>query len=404
MSTQRITELTRELTEANEAYYVEVRPTLTDAEFDVRLRELKKLEAEQGFCDPNSPTQRVGSDLSNNFVKTKHAKKMLSLDNVFNAAELRQFFDGDHDMIVEPKIDGLSLSLVYEQGRLLRAVTRGDGEQGDDVTANSKTISDIPLFIERTAPTEVRGEVYMANSTFAKLNAKLVEDGDEPFSNARNAASGSLKQKSSTECAKRKLRFLAYGLPGSTDCATEVDRLKTLESLGFNTTASLFLDKNQRAASICDELITEKIRPFVKSFDFDVDGAVFKINSVSVQEEMGNATKFPRWAVAFKFPPEQVVTTLRSITYQVGRTGKITPVAELDPVVLGGATVKRATLCNADEIERLGAKVGNKIKIQRAAEVIPQCCTYADGQTFKCPHCGFIGTLEEQRKKHSVPA
>ena len=393
----RISELRAKLHELNRKYYVGIDTGVTDAEFDQMMRELKQLELlnPEDF-DPNSPTARVGSDLANGFDKVKHDRPMLSLDNTFNVDELLSFFGGTaQGLIVEWKVDGLSLSLIYRKGRLVRAVTRGDGTQGDDVTANARTIWSIPLVLREKIDVEVRGEVYLSRDDFERLNAECLENGDDQFANPRNAAAGTLKQKDSTIVAKRRLSFVAYHLLGE-DHTTQGALVDRLDQLEFKTLGRHLVDAGELEAMISSK---EQERG---NLPFDVDGLVFKIDDVRRQDELGTGTKSPRWACAYKFTPEVKHTTLERIEVQVGRTGVLTPVAVLTPVVLAGATVTRASLCNWDEIRRLQVAEGDIVSVSRQGEVIPKVL----GLTSKkssfsahpapavCPCCGTAAVRE----------
>ena len=391
----RIYELRTQLHQANVDYHVFGQPTITDVEFDQLFRELLTLEkSNPQFHDVNSPTARVGAGSIASFSKTKHNVPMLSLDNAFTAEEVVDFFPHVSSLIVEPKIDGLSLSVRYTDGRLIQAVTRGDGTEGDDVTANVRAIHTVPLIISYLGDLEIRGEVYMPKSQFDRLNAEREQAGDELFANARNAASGTLKLKDSSEVSKRKLAFVAYqviGLRVSIGFDTHHGTLCDLDELGFST---------PETAQCVAELINVKgaiaalsgRRPL---WPFDVDGLVFKIDDLRLREELGLGTRSPKWAVAYKFPPEQKTTKLRSISVQVGRTGTLTPVAELEPVQLGGTTVQRASLCNQDEIDRLGVGIGDTVIVVKSAEIIPKVIGVKEKHAVSvwkmpaaCPICG----------------
>jgi DNA ligase (NAD+) len=380
--TQRIEFLRRELSQHSFNYYVLNAPTITDPEYDQWFKELQDLEARYPeLADANSPTAKVGARGLNNFQKVKHDAPMLSLENTFTAKDAVHRIvseAGPCEVIFEPKIDGLACSLKYVNGKLVQAVTRGDHEVGDDITINARTVKDLPMVIAFSIlPIEIRGEIYLAKEDFAKLNSELEKAGEELFANARNAAAGSLKQKSSVECAKRNLRFIAYSVanPEVILVPTQSSLLDWLFALRFNTA------KNHAAVfSIAeDEASVSKVQTYLAQFDvyrkslpFDTDGCVIKVNSIKSQIDLGNKTRAPRWATAFKFAEEEAVTTLKAVTLQVGRTGCVTPVAEVDPVSLCGATVKRSTLCNQEEINRLGINVGDKIKITRSGAVIPK--------------------------------
>ena len=405
----RITELRSILNQANTDYYVLSSPKITDGEYDRLFKELKELETSNpDMADPNSPTSRVGGRPIEAFVKVKHRYPMLSLDNTFSAGDVAKFWRQSQPLVVEAKIDGLSLSLLYQSGQLVRATTRGDGTIGNDVTANARTISTIPLVVPNLWSGEVRGEVYMSNAQFNKLNSV----GDEEFANPRNAASGSMNRLDSSEVAKRGLSFVAYASPticdyeleqGSGIPRTQAALLEFLQHLGFVTTLDLdffwYVDSNDEAAI---ESILKEASDRRSGLDFGIDGLVFKVDSLDDQESMGIGTRSPKWATSYKFPPEQVRTRLNAITVQVGRLGTLTPVAELEPVLLAGSTIRRATLHNAQQVERLGLNVGDILILQKAADVIPAVCRYPEGRVFTCPTCGFKGTLDQQEKHHAV--
>lgn len=394
MSMTRITELKRIIHAANYDYHVRNQPTISDAEYDRLFAELRHLERCYPECDdPNSPTKRVGGVEISSFKKVKHSFPMLSLDNAFSPSEVVEFFHGvDHTVVVEDKIDGLSLSLRYEHGELVSAVTRGDGSTGDDVTANARTIMSIPLILPGRVTLEVRGEVYMPRQVFVKLNKERERNGEDLFANPRNAAAGTMKQKSSTEVAKRQLGFIAYYIMHGSELHTTV--LSTLDGLGFKTPEAFVTRVSQADEAI--RVMGERR----STREYDTDGLVFKVDDPQVRAELGMGTRFPKWAVAYKFPAEQVETTLRAVTVQVGRTGTLTPVAELEPVNIAGTTVKRASLCNWDEIERLGINVGDRVLVEKAGEIIPVLCMYPEGRVYTCPECGFVGTLDQQNMHH----
>jgi len=395
--TARIEQLRKELNAHNYNYYVLDNPSITDAEFDRLLRELINLEkAHPELHDPNSPTQRIGGQTIEGFAKVKHLVPMLSLDNAFTANEVIKFFKstGNHTLILEPKFDGLSLGARYVNGKLQTAVTRGQDGVGDDVTVNARTIRTLPLELSKPLTLEVRGEAYMPESTFKKLNAALEADGERTFKNPRNAASGSMKQRDSAEVARRGIQFVAYGLVG-----IELPELKThsqvvdfLRDLGFITSKDFgahLVDMDESAV----EAALEDFDDLRKAFDVGTDGAVLKINELAVQRELGVRTKSPRWGVAFKYPPERKSTPLKEIIITVGRTGQITPNAVLVPVELGGSTVQAASLCNQDEVERLGVSVGAEVWVEKSAEIIPKVVgvKVLNGPHWKmperCPSC-----------------
>lgn len=393
-----IEKLRRELHQANHNYHVLGTPFMTDERFDQLFRELKDLEAKHPeFADPNSPTKRVGGKSITSFTKVQHRVPMLSLENTFSAEEVRVYFVSRlfQDVIIgEPKIDGLSLSLTYKDGALIQAITRGDGTTGDDVTDNARTITTIPLILAHKFTGEVRGEVYMSKKQFDKLNKLFEEQGEEVFANPRNAAAGSMKRKDTKEVARRGLSFIAYSVIGKVAETTQTGLLRYLETLGFQTPL-----KDIEYCSANDlTTIRGLIDRFTKkrsSFEYEIDGIVLKIENLATQEDLGLNNRSPNWATSYKFPPEQKVTTLLNISIQVGRTGALTPVAELEPTNLAGSVVKRASLHNFEEIERLNVNIGDEVVIQKAAEIIPQIVAVHKKHTnscfplpYKCPSCG----------------
>ncbi|MCF7817345.1 MAG: NAD-dependent DNA ligase LigA [Kiritimatiellales bacterium] len=378
---QRIEELRTEIEAHNRLYYIDAKPDITDREYDQLLQSLEELERKfPEFESPTSPTQRVGGAPLENFESARHAVPMMSLSNTYSKEELVEF---DHRIrklipeesfayILEPKIDGVAISLRYENGELVRAVTRGDGTTGDDVTANIRTIHSIPLRLSDLMPPavlEVRGEIYMDTAGFAKLNQQRQDAGQEPFANPRNACAGSLKQLDPREVAKRPLDaiFYATGKLDGISFETHEQMLQTLKGYGLRITPNYWLC--QTIEEILDQLdVLENMR---HEFPFEMDGGVIKVNERRLYEPLGYTAKSPRWAVAYKYEPEQAETTLRAISIQVGRTGVLTPVAELVPVLLAGSTVRRATLHNEDEIRRKDIKIGDKVIIEKAGEIIP---------------------------------
>lgn len=367
----QILALTQDLNQHNHAYHVANEPTITDGEYDQLFKQLQVLEAKYPqFILPDSPSHRAGHTGSSHFTKVKHTVPMLSLENVFSTEELHAWLKSNAgsptDYAVESKVDGLSLSLKYVNGMLVQAVTRGDHETGDDVTANAKTIKDIPLRLPNRLTLEVRGEVYLAKKNFDKLNSKLPEA--EKFANPRNAAAGSLKQKDSKICASRELGFFAYYVvnPAATFCASlQTSLLVELVSLGFKQAYSIWAKDHELATVI------KNFSALRQSLPYDIDGCVIKVNSLEAQKALGNKTRAPRWAVAYKFEAAAATTTLLGVTCQVGRSGKITPVAELAPVECGGATVSRATLHNQNQIDLLSIGIGDIVEIERRGDVIP---------------------------------
>ena len=374
---QHITCLRKEIEKHNHLYYVLSQPEISDYDYDMMLRELEKLEREHPeFADPNSPTQRVGSDINVEFAQVAHKYPMLSLSNVYNDAELADFDErvrkdlaGDYRYVCELKYDGASISLTYRNGELLRAVTRGDGVQGDDVTANVRTIRSIPLKLDFTEEFEIRGEIMMTHPVFNKLNEERAEAGETPFANPRNAASGTLKMQNPAQVAKRSLDcFLYYLLGENLPAQSHFENLQKARKWGF---------KVPPHAAICDNM--EQIRQYIdywtverERLPFDIDGIVVKVDSLAQQRQLGMRAKSPRWAVAYKFPAERAETRLNTISYQVGRTGAVTPVANLEPVRLAGTTVKRASLHNADQIQLLDIRAGDAVYVEKGGDIIPK--------------------------------
>ena len=402
--------LRAELERHSRLYYVEARPEISDREFDRLMRELQDLEAAHpDLATPDSPTQRVGGAPLAGFQQVKHAVPMMSLDNTYSVEEMREFdarirkaLGGESvDYVLEPKVDGVSISLRYERGVLARAATRGDGKTGDDVTANARTIRAIPLRIPTDAPVfEVRGEVYLGKAAFAQLNAERARAGEEPFANPRNATAGSLKQLDPKVVAGRPLAAVLYAtgeLVGA-EFATQADVLRELARLGFPT-AQLWWECRG-----IDEVVAraEELQRREGELEYEMDGAVVKVNRLALWRQLGSTAKAPRFAMAYKYAHEQAQTTLKAITLQVGRTGVLTPVAELEPVELAGSTIARATLHNEDEIRRKDIRVGDTVIIEKAGEVIPAVVAVVpakrppDAAPFdlfahaggKCPACG----------------
>ncbi len=377
---ERINNLRTELHRHNYLYYVENQPELTDYEFDKHLDELARLEAlHPEFADPNSPTQRVGSDISNKFEQVAHTYRMLSLANTYSEAELRDFHQrivkelgDDFAYVCELKFDGSSISLTYEQGQLVRAVTRGDGEKGDDVTANVKTIRSVPLSLNGTGyppKFEIRGEILLPFAEFDKLNKQREEAGEELYANVRNTAAGSLKLINSSEVAKRNLdAYLYYMLGEELPTDSHYANLQKAAEWGFK------ISKDTQLCHSIDEVLTylEHWNTARNELPVATDGVVIKVDSLAKQRQLGFTAKSPRWAIAYKFKAEQVSTRLNSVTYQVGRTGAVTPVANLEPVLLAGTTVKRASLHNADIINQLDLHMGDQVYVEKGGEIIPK--------------------------------
>ena len=381
------------------AYHQNDAPIVDDATYDAARRRAIEIETEYPELARGGASEHVGAAVSEKFKSYPHSVPMLSISDVFNEAEVADWFNklSDKDIFIELKVDGVSYAARYERGRLVRGLTRGSGVAGEDITANLRTISDIPQQLRGDFPDviEIRGEVYMSRSDFLALNAAADANGDKVFANPRNAAAGSLRQLNPGVTAARRLSAFAYtyGELSERTWATQSEYFDKLESWGFKTTRAWAhhahsIDEIQRVYND-----TMMIRPDIP---FDIDGLVLKVNNVDVQERMGARANSPRWEVAYKFPAARGITTLRDITIQVGRTGVLTPVAELEPINIGGVLVSRATLHNADEIVRLGIKVGDKVIVQRAGDVIPQIVGVAESApnatSFifpdKCPVCG----------------
>ena len=376
----RIIELRKEIEKHNHLYYVLSQPVISDYDYDMLLRELEQLEREHPECaDPNSPTQRVGNDINVEFAQVAHKYPMLSLGNTYNETELIDFdervrkdLSDSCRYVCELKYDGASVSLIYRNGELLRAVTRGDGTQGDDVTANARTIRSIPLRLQGDAHPEefeIRGEIMMTHAVFNKLNEERIANGETPFANPRNAASGTLKMQNSAQAAKRSLDcFLYYMLGEDLPAQSHFENLQKARERGFKVPphAALF-DTMPQALQFIKEWTTER-----KNLPFDIDGIVIKVDSVVQQRQLGMRAKSPRWAVAYKFPAQREETRLNSISYQVGRTGAITPVANLEPVRLAGTTVKRASLHNADQIQMHDVRAGDVVYVEKGGDIIPK--------------------------------
>ena len=417
---ERIEQLRKELTLYNHKYYVEASPVVSDYEYDRLLRELQELEAAHPeYYDPTSPTVRVGSDLVNDFASVAHRFPMLSLSNTYSLEELKDFVEkiereeGPTEFVCELKFDGTAISLTYEHGRLLRAVTRGDGVRGDDVTANVRTIRSVPLVLQGEGwPDyfEMRGEVIMPHASFNRLNAEREEVGESPFANPRNAAAGTIKLQNSQEVARRGLDcFLYYVVGEGLPHQSHWDNLQAAREWGFKIS-----DRMQRCHS------WEEIESFITRTDrerenlpYDTDGAVVKVNDYVVQRRLGSTAKAPRWAVAYKFKAEQALTKLLSVDFQVGRTGAVTPVANLSPVQLAGTVVKRASLHNADQIALLDVRIGDMVYVEKGGEIIPKItgvelsergeeCTPLAYITH-CPVCGTELVRMEGDAKHFCP-
>ena len=412
--------LRKELREHNYQYYVLDNPTITDYEFDIKLKELQALEDKYPeYFDENSPTQRVGGAITKNFETITHKNRMYSLDNSYSKDDLldwekriKKIIEGNITYTCELKYDGASINLVYKNGKLQKAVTRGDGYNGDDVTLNIKTIKSIPLqlkddFIDEF---EIRGEIILPIAGFQNMNKERIESGEDPYMNPRNTASGSLKLQDSAEVAKRPLDCLLYHVVASNvDYTTHYNILESARKVGF---------KIPNTIEVCATI--DEVSEFINKWElkrhdlpYETDGIVIKVNSLSQQEELGYTAKAPRWAIAYKFKTEQEKTILKEITYQVGRTGAITPVANLEPVQLAGTTVKRASLHNADQIEKLDVRIGDMVLVEKGGEIIPKIVGVdltkrpIDSQRVTyishCPDCNTELIRNEGDAKHYCP-
>jgi len=406
----RHAELAEEIRTHDHLYYVEAKPAISDREYDRLYHDLLALEREfPDLTSPDSPSQRVGGKPLSEFKSSQHLAPMMSLDNTYSQEEVQAFVERVQKLapneklewVVEPKVDGVAINLRYEDGVFTVGATRGDGTTGDDITANLKTIRSIPLKLKdgRGLPKtlEVRGEVYFTKKEFARVNAERASAGEELFANPRNTAAGTLKQLDPTLVAKRRLDIILYGtgrIEGGRVPETQVELLGWLKTLGFKTPEKTWFCKSvEDLLAAIDEL--DRIR---RDFSYETDGAVIKLNSVPLREKIGVTSKAPRWGMAYKYAPDQAETKLNAITIQVGRTGKLTPVAELEPVLLAGTTVKRATLHNEDQIKRLDVRVGDTVLIQKAGEIIPEVVSVATGKRTgreklfhfprECPECG----------------
>lgn len=398
---KRIDELTKILKEHNYNYYVKDNPTVTDYEYDMLLEELDKLEQEYPeFKAIDSPTQRVGGQPLDAFTQVTHTTRMLSLDNSYNADDLRDFDKrirkevSDVEYVVEMKIDGLSVALKYEEGILVQGATRGNGEVGENVTENVKTIYSIPLKLSDPIDIEVRGEIYIPKAGFKKLNESQEELGLQTFANPRNAAAGSLRQLDSKIAAKRPLDIFVFNVlnGGKASIKTHYENFEYLKTVGFKTTEAFKYDSIEGVIQKCEEMIEDR-----RNLIYDIDGMVVKVNDLSQRESLGVKAKSPRWAIAYKFPAEEETTVVKDIIVQVGRTGVLTPKAELEPVFVAGSTITYATLHNQDYIDEKDIRIGDTVVIQKAGDVIPAVVRVLTDQrdgseeTFKlpskCPEC-----------------
>ncbi|NCA84928.1 MAG: NAD-dependent DNA ligase LigA [Clostridia bacterium] len=418
---RQIDALSRELHEHNYNYYVLSQPVISDYDFDQKLKQLEALEKQfPELADPNSPTRRVGGQVNKEFRQVRHRYPMLSLGNTYSREEVRDFIDrirksisDEVEYVCELKYDGVAIGLRYESGRLVQAVTRGDGETGDEVTDNVKTIHSIPLRLHSKGwpeELEVRGEVLMPHASFDHLNKMKAENDDTPFANPRNATSGSLKMQDSAEVAKRRLTCMVYFVLGEElPYNNHFENLKAARQWGLNVNDHIALCKN------IDEIFDyinhwDTARA---SLDFDIDGVVIKVNSFSQQQALGFTAKSPRWAISYKFKAQRVATRLMSIAYQVGRTGAVTPVANLEPVLLAGTTVKRASLHNADIMQELDVRVGDSVFVEKGGEVIPKIVGVDLANRpvgglptqfiSKCPECGTALVRQPGEVAHYCP-
>jgi len=416
---KKIQELREELNLHNHNYYVLDCATISDFEFDQKLKQLQDLEAQHPeFFDENSPTQRVGGTITKNFQTVFHENRMYSLDNSYSKEDLQEWENKIQKILgnvnlqytCELKYDGASISITYENGKLVKAVTRGDGFQGDDVTNNIKTIKSIPLQLKGNFPSkfDIRGEIILPFAGFEKMNQELIDIGEMPYSNPRNTASGSLKLQNSAEVAKRPLDCLLYFVIGNNlPFESQIKGLETARNWGFK------VPNQSKLAHNLDEVFE-----FINYWDvhrhhlpYETDGVVIKVNDFNHQNELGYTAKSPRWAIAYKFKSEQVKTILNSISYQVGRTGAITPVANLEPVQLAGTIVKRASLHNADQIEKLDIRIGDEVFVEKGGEIIPKIIGVAKrGNELEptkyishCPECQTKLVRKDGEAQHYCP-
>jgi len=404
MVQERINFLRNELNKYSYNYYVLDNPLISDFEYDKLYKELEELERQNPlFITPDSPTQRVGG-ISSGFEEVKHKYRLYSLDNTYNYDELRKWYEkitkefgNNVELVCELKIDGLAIALAYKNGLFVHGATRGNGIVGEEITQNLRTIKAIPLKLFEDADVEVRGEIYMPKSSFEKLNEENLANGEKPFANPRNAAAGSLRQLDSSITAKRDLSMFTY-TPiierAKKQPKTHWDGIQYIKELGFKINPNIRLVQNiEGAVEFCKEWETKRF-----DLDYATDGVVIKVNNLAYQNELGYTSRAPKWATAFKFPPEEISTTLREIELGIGKTGAVTPVAVLDPVNLAGSVVSRASLHNFDEIKRLDVRIGDRVLIKKAAEIIPKVIKVCDNPEHEnlpvyqvqkfCPACG----------------
>jgi DNA ligase (NAD+) len=418
---KKIKELTEQINEHNYRYYLLSQPSISDYEFDMLLESLVRLEREYpSLLDPNSPSQRVGGAVTKDFPTIKHKQAFLSLGNTYSEEEIKDFdtrirklIEVDFDYVCELKYDGVAIGLIYRNGKLVRAVTRGDGEQGDEVTANVRTIKSIPLTLRPgnyPEEFEVRGEIFLHHKVFERINAERIQRGEIPFANPRNSASGTLKMQDSSVVASRSLDCFIYSvILDEMPYKTHFESMQQAKSWGFKVSEHM---------SLCADLahVSKYIHNAGKlrnNLGFDIDGVVIKVNDFELQQDLGFTAKSPRWAIAYKFKAESVSTKLLSISYQVGRTGSITPVANLTPVLLAGTTVKRASLHNSDIIEKLDIREGDTVFVEKGGEIIPKITSvdlskrdmFSEPHKYitMCPECGTNLIRTEGEANHYCP-
>lgn len=422
---EQIEQLTQELNHHNHLYYVKAQPVISDYEFDMLLEQLKKLEADfPQYASPNSPSKRVGGDITKNFPTVKHKYPMLSLENSYSIEDiadwekrLKKLVDGEVEYVCELKYDGVAIGITYTGGELSHAVTRGDGVEGEDITPNVRTIRSVPLKLTGQgfpAEFEIRGEIFLPRASFEKMNKEREEAGEPLYANPRNTAAGTLKQQDSAIVAKRGLDSFLYGFYSENNpFRNHYESVTTCAAWGFKTPAP-----EKKFIALCKGI--DEIIEFInywdetrRKLDFDIDGIVIKVNDYRQQEELGFTAKSPRWAIAYKFKAETVSTVINSISFQVGRTGAITPVANLQPVLLAGTTVKRASLHNADQIEKLDIRPGDTVYVEKGGEIIPKVIGVdlakrpENSEPFQyithCPECGTGLVRTEGEAQHYCP-
>ncbi|MFN6379780.1 MAG: NAD-dependent DNA ligase LigA [Flavobacteriales bacterium] len=421
---KRIKELTQQLNEHNHRYYVLNAPVISDMEFDFLLKELEELEKEYpDYAEANSPTKRVGGDITDKFEKVAHSRPMLSLSNTYSKEDITDWEERIHkevdteiEYVMELKYDGVAIALHYKNGQFVRGITRGDGSVGEDVSSNIRTIRSIPLHLTGDFPAsfEIRGEIFLPKKEFNKLNEERAKNGEELYANPRNTAAGTLKQQDSAEVAKRKLDcYLYYVLGENLVLPSHFENVEKAAEWGFKVPSS-----KQRLIEKATSI--DGIMDFINYWDvhrhdlpFEIDGIVIKVNKLSLWDELGMTAKSPRWAIAYKFKAETARTRLNKVTYQVGRTGAITPVANLQPVVLAGTTVKRASLHNADQIAKLDIREGDLVLVEKGGEIIPKITgvvleerpSNSEPLSYiqNCPECGTALIREEGEALHYCP-